>query len=159
VRSIFSTRTPPMDIRASVMATAALMLLLLPLALLCTSLERRAAIPLSLSGGEGVKANSGGSIAELRIARTETGFAVTTLTNSTDIRALPGQHETRVLRAKDLSELHRIARQLKALDPSHTETTLIPSPTSTTSEVVRWMDVLRGGPSDPLFPQIVLQTY
>jgi hypothetical protein len=146
-----------MDIRASVMATAALMLLLLPLALLCTSLERRAAIPLSLTGGDSPSVNLGGAIAELRIAKTETGFAITARTQRTDIRAAPGQHETRELRAKDLVALRGVARQLKALDPSHTEATLIPSPNSTTREVVRWMDVLRGSPGEPLFPEIVLQ--
>jgi hypothetical protein len=49
-----------------------------------------------------------------------------------------------------------VLARLKRIDPDRTELTLAPHPSSTTAQVVAWMDAVRIGPSGPLFPKIVL---
>ncbi len=140
------------------LATAALMLLLLPLALLCTSLERRAGIGLALTGTEATMPDDGGTLEALRVERTASGFKILADVRSTDIRAHAGDVEQQSFQADTLTDLGTIAGKMKLLDPNHKRATLVPLPTSKTAEVVRWMDVLRGTVSSPLFPDIILET-
>lgn len=134
------------------------MLLLLPLALLCTSLERRAGIGLALTGSEASLPDDGGPLEALRVERTPSGFTIIAEVRSSDVRAHAGDVEQQSFEAETLTELGKIAGRMKRLDPNHKRATLVPLPTSTTAQIVRWMDVLRGGGNKPLFPEVVLET-
>jgi hypothetical protein len=142
----------------TVLAMAGLMLLLLPLALLCTSLEKRAGIALALTGGDAPVSVAMGPVEKLRIIRTTDGFEVVATVRTTDVRAHAGDVQERTLHATDARSLADVMARMKRLDSTLTRATLVPLPRSTTAEVVRWMDVLRGGPDAPLFPDIELET-
>jgi len=134
------------------------MLLLLPLTLLSTSMEKRAGIGLALSGGEATLPDDVGLVEDLRVERTDGGFAVLASVRSTDVRAQAGDVEHRRFHAADLSSLGEILSRVKQMDPTRTRATLAPLPGSSATEVVQWMDVLRSGAAGPLFPRVVLET-
>lgn len=151
---LFRAHPEAHDLRPTVMSIAGLMLLLLPLTLVSTSIEKRTGLAIGLSGGSGDQLQSDGPVQSLLVRRTGDGFVVLADVRTTDVRS--AATERRSLAAADLGELQTVLARLKRIDPDRTELTLAPHPSSTTAQVVAWMDAVRIGPSGPLFPKIVL---
>jgi len=157
MRRLFRAEEPAHDIRPTVLSVVALMLLLLPLTLFSTSLDKRTGLPIGLSGGQPDEVHGDGPVEGLRVRRSSDGFVVETAVRNTDVRAAAGDVELRQVRAGDLGELQDVLQRIKQLDPTRTEITLVPEAQSTTSQVVRWMDAARKGPNGELYPEVVLE--
>ncbi len=157
MRRLFPPAPEPHDIRPTVLSVVALMLLLLPLTLFSTSLDKRTSLPIGLTGGGGERIASDGPVERLRVVRQDEGFVVKAAVRTTDIRAAAGEVELRQVIAEDLTALQRVLWRFKRMDPARTELTLVPAPRSTTAEVVRWMDATRRGPDGELYPRVVLE--
>ena len=152
------TRTEEVhDLRPTVMSITGLMLLLLPLTLVSTSLDKRTSLPIGLSGGQGERMLGEGPLETLRVRRADGGFVVEAGVRTTDVRAAAGDTEQRIIQAGNLTELQSVLGRMKQIDPSRTEVTLVPASDSKTAEVVAWMDAARRGPQGPLFPEVVLE--
>ncbi len=92
------------------------------------------------------------------VTTAETGFRVEADVRNTDVRSSTGDVERRALAADDLRSLQDVLANLKALDPGRKRITLVPGPTTTTQQVVAWMDAVKIGPRGELFPEVVLQS-
>ncbi len=157
MRRLFSAPTEAHDLRPTVLSVAGLMLLLLPLTLLSTSLDKRTGLAIGLSGGQGDRMMGEGPVEQLKVRRVSDGFLVEAAVRTTDVRASAGDVERRSVRVSDLTELQATLAQMKQIDPDRTEVTLVPAATSTTAQVVAWMDAARVGPTGDLFPKVVLE--
>jgi hypothetical protein len=157
MRRLFKAAPQGHDIRPTVLSVAGLMLLLLPLTLLSTSLDKRTGLPIGLLGGEGEVLQSDGVLEQLKVRRVDAGFVVEAQVRTTDVRAASGDVEHRAEPARDLGELQSVLGRMKLLDPTRTQLTLVPAASSTTAQVVRWMDTARRGPQGELFPKVVLE--
>jgi hypothetical protein len=157
MRRLFAPQAEVPDLRATVLSVAGLMLLLLPLTLLSTSMDKRTGLPIGLSGGQGQGLLGEGAVQQLLVRRDGAGFVVEAQVRTTDVRATAGDVEHRSIRAADLEALQVVLGRMKQLDPARDELTLVPEGRSTTAQVVRWMDAARHGPSGELFTKIVLQ--
>lgn len=157
MRRLFAPRAEAHDLRPTVLSVAGLMLLLLPLTLLSTSLDKRTGLPIGLSGGQGDGLLGQGPVQQLLVRRDGAGFIVEAKVRTTDVRATAGDVEHRSIRAANLEALQVVLGRMKQLDPARDEITLVPEGRSTTAQVVRWMDASRSGPSGELFAKVVLQ--
>ena len=157
MRRLFAAAPEVHDLRPTVMSVAGLMLLLLPLTLLSTSLDKRTGLAIGLSGGEGERMLGDGPVEKLTVRRTPQGFRVEAAVRTTDVRAAAGEVEHRSVTVGDLSGLQATLTQMKQIDPARTELTLVPLGSSTTAQVVAWMDAARMGPTGVLFPEVVLE--
>lgn len=145
------------DLRPALLAIVSLMVLLLPLLLMTTSVEKRAGVALSVPGpDEELPPEVPGAVESLRVERQETGYRVVASVRNQDVGSSVGDTEAKELMATDLSGLQAALGTFKALDPSRTRVTLVPAPDTPTEEVVRWMDAVRRGPSGELFPDVIL---
>ena len=94
------TRTDEVhDLRPTVMSITGLMLLLLPLTLVSTSVDKRTSLPIGLSGGQGERMLGEGPLESLRVRRADGGFVIEAGVRTTDIRAAAGDTEQRVIAA------------------------------------------------------------
>jgi len=157
MRRLFQTAEPAHDLRPTVLSVVALMLLLLPLTLLSTSVDRRTGLPIGLSGGESERIAGDGPVEQIRILSLEEGFSVEASVRTTDVRASAGEVELQRMGAASLTELQGVLARLKRIDPGRREATLVPQAHSTTHQVVRWMDAIGEGPSGELYPKVVLE--
>ena len=141
------------------MSVAALMVLLLPILLMVTSAQKLTGLALGVPGPtEELPPEPPGPVERLEVRRTEAGFVVGADVRNTDVLAQAGDTEHREFEVADLAGLREVLLTLKALDPKRVRITLVPLPTSSTDDVVHWMDVVRQGPDGPLFPRVVLVT-
>lgn len=148
----------PADTNAAMMAVISLMILVLPMVLMTTSAQKLTALPLGIPGpSETLPPEPPGAVESLHVERTDDGYLVTADVRKTDVLATSGDTEHRVLHAGDLRQLQQVLGTLKSLDPSRKRITLEPAPTTTTDEVVRWMDAVRAGPSGELYPNVILE--
>lgn len=157
MRRLFAASPEAHDLRPTVMSVTGLMLLLLPLTLLSTSLDKRTGLAIGLSGGQGERMLGEGPVEKLTVHRIAEGFRVEAAVRTTDVRAAAGEVEHRTVTVSDLTGLQATLTQMKQIDPARTELTLVPQASSTTAQVVAWMDAARVGPAGDLFPEIVLE--
>ena len=73
---LFTSTEQTHDLRPTIMSVSGLMLLLLPLTLVSTSLDKRTSLPIGLSGGEGERMLGEGPLEKLRVQRSPEGFVV-----------------------------------------------------------------------------------
>jgi hypothetical protein len=145
------------DLRPALLSIVSLMVLLLPLLLMTTSVEKRAGLALSVPGpDEALPPEVPGPVESLRVERQKTGYRVVASVRNTDVGSSVGDTEFKELMAADLAALQEALATFKALDPSRERVTLVPAPDTPTEEVVRWMDAVRRGPRGDLYPDVIL---
>ena len=133
------------------------MVLLIPMMLVTSSLERYTALTLGVPGpNDELPPELPGRVRALRVARVASGYLVQAEVENTDVGG--GGTEQRELPAADLPALQAVLATLKSLDPTRDRITLAPAPETSTDEVVRWMDAVRAGPSGELFPKVILES-
>ena len=142
---------------SALFAMASLMMLLLPTLLLSTSTQKFTSVPLSIAGSaEEIPDRPGSPIKKIWLQTIEEGFSLQAWVRTTDVRS--HDLEERSWDIQDTQELHEALLQLKKIDPTHRRIVLTPLPTSSTEDVVRWMDVLGSAPDgSSLFPEIVIE--
>ncbi len=156
---LFRRAPPAADHRPAMMAIISLMVLLLPLLISSTSSRKLAGLPLGVPGpADELPPEKPGPVEGIEVRPGPAGgFVVQAKVRATDVRASAGDVELRRFTAPDLAGLQGVLATLKALDPARERLLLVPAPTTTADEVVRWMDAVRAGPQGPLFPKVVLE--
>ena len=135
------------------------MVLLLPMLLMTSSMQRRAGLVLGVPGpDEELPPEVPGAVESLRVSRDASGFLVYAAVRNTDVVSATGDTEAREFHADTLTSLQEVLATLKRLDPARERITLVPAADTTTDEVVRWMDAVRAGPTGKLFPKVILST-
>ena len=142
---------------SALFAMASLMMLLLPTLLLSTSTQKLTTLPLSIaSSAEELPDRPGSPIKKIVLTSTGKGFSVQAWVRTTDVRSKDLEEKT--WDVQNTKELYQALLQLKKIDPTHKRVTLSPLASSTTEEVVRWMDVVSQDPDgQTLFPEIVIE--
>lgn len=157
MRRLFSEAPAGPDLRPALLSIVALMVLLLPLLLMTTSLQRRAGLALGVPGpDEELPPEVPGAVEDLRVERQATGYLVRASVRNTDVVSASGDTEAKELLAPDLPNLQEVLATFKVMDPRRERITLVPAADTPTEEVVRWMDAVRAGPSGELFPKVIL---
>jgi hypothetical protein len=157
LRRLFSQAPAGPDLRPALLSIVALMVLLLPLLLMTTSLQKRAGIALGVPGpDEELPPEVPGAVEDLRVERQATGYLVRASVRKTDVVGSVGNTEAKEVLATDLTGLQEVLATFKGLDPKRERITLVPALDTPTDEVVRWMDAVRAGPSGELFPKVIL---
>ena len=153
-------RAPPAeaDARPALMSVISLMVLLLPMLVATTSAQRLAGLPLGVPGpADELPPESPGPVEDVTVRAEGGGYRLEARVRRADVRASAGEVELRSWALADLPALQAALADLKRRDPARDRITLIPSPTTTTAELVRWMDGVRHGPDGVLYPKVVLQ--
>lgn len=159
MRALFRHRSAPPDTRPAILSVVSLMVILLPMLLMTTSARRLTGLPLAVAApGDALPPLPPGPVERLVVTMGEVGFRVEADVRNTDVRSSAGDVERRELAADDLRALQDVLATLKALDPNRKRITLVPGPTTTTQQVVAWMDAVKVGPRGELFPEVVLQS-
>lgn len=142
---------------SALFAMASLMMLLLPTLLLSTSTQKFTSVPLSIAGSaQEIPDRPGSPIKKILLKTIENGFRLQAWVRTTDVRS--HDLEERSWEIQGTQELHDALLQLKKIDSTHRRIVLTPLPTSSTEDVVRWMDVLGSAPDGSvLFPEIVIE--
>ncbi|MEC7948458.1 MAG: hypothetical protein VX265_12910 [Myxococcota bacterium] len=157
MRRLFSEASAAPDLRPALLSIVALMVLLLPLLLMTTSLQKRAGIALGVPGpDEELPPEVPGAVEDLRVERRATGYLVRAAVRKTDVVGTVGNTESKEVLADDLPGLQEVLGTFKGLDPGRDRITLVPAADTPTEEVVRWMDAVRAGPGGELFPKVIL---
>lgn len=157
LRRLFSAAPPGPDLRPALLSIVALMVLLLPLLLMTSSLQRRAGLSLGVPGpDEELPPELPGAVEDLRVERQATGYLVRAAVRNTDVVSAAGDTEAKELLASDLADLQAVLGTFKSMDPARERITLVPAADTPTEEVVRWMDAVRAGPTGTLFPKVIL---
>jgi hypothetical protein len=158
VSRLFSRPTTSPDARPALFSVISLIVLLIPMLLLTSSLERTTGLPLGVAGSDDdLPPEPIGRVESLRVERIEAGYLLTAEVRNTDVRSSAGDTERKQLTATDLAALQTALQTFKGLDPDRKRITLQPSADTTTDEVVRWMDAVRVGPQGELYPRVVLE--
>ncbi len=135
------------------------MVIVLPLLLMTTSVQRLAGLPLSVSApGAALPPLPPGPVERLDISPEAGGWRIIADVRTTDVLASSGDVERRELFADDLLALQGVLRTLKTLDQRRTRATLMPGPDTRTDLVVAWMDAVQADNQGELFPDIILQS-
>ncbi len=159
MRSLFRPRASPPDTRPAILSVVSLMVILLPMLLMTTSARRLTGMQLAVAApGDALPPLPPGPVERLVVTIESPGFVVEADLRNTDVRSSAGDVERRELAAADLRTLQDVLASLKALDPARKRITLVPGPTTTTQQVVAWMDAVKVGPRGELFPEVVLQS-
>ena len=159
MRALFRPRSAPPDTRPAILSVVSLMVILLPMLLMTTSARRLTGLPLAVSApGDALPPLPPGPVERLVVTTAPEGFVVQADVRNTDVRSSAGDVERRELSAADLRALQDVLATLKALDPNRKRVTLVPGASTTTQQVVAWMDAVKRGPRGELFPEIVLQS-
>lgn len=155
---LFSSATTTPDARPALFSVISLIVLLVPMLLLTSSLERTTGLPLGVAGSDDdLPPEPIGRVEGLRVERVDQGYLLTADVRNTDVRASAGDTERKQLTAPDLAALQVALQTYKGLDPERKRITLRPGADTTTDEVVRWMDAVRTGPQGELYPRVVLE--
>jgi hypothetical protein len=157
VSRLFAPRAAPPEARPALFSVISLIVLLVPLLLYTSSLERRTGLALAVSGTDDLPPEPVGPVEALRVERVAQGYALRAEVRNTDVRASAGDTERKEALLPDLAALQSTLLVYKRLDPARTRITLHPAADTTTEEVVRWMDAVRSGPEGELFPRVVLE--
>jgi hypothetical protein len=156
---MFATQEEEEDggMSSALFAMASLMMLLLPTLLLSTSTQKFTSVPLSIAGSaEEIPDRPGSPIKKILLLAKEDGFSLQAWVRTTDVRS--HDLEERSWDVAGTTQLHDALGQLKKIDPTHQRVVLTPLPSSTTEDVIRWMDVLGSAPDGSvLFPEIVIE--
>lgn len=141
------------------MSVVALMVLLLPMALMTTSAEKLTGLTLGVPGPtEELPPEPPGPVESLRVVRVPAGYAVSALVRRTDVGASAGDVELKEFVEPDLAAMQVRLAAFKRMDEARERVTLAPAADTPTEEVVAWMDAVRAGPDGVLFPRVILET-
>ncbi len=141
------------------LSVVALMVLLLPMALMTTSAEKLTGLSLGVPGPtEELPPEPPGPVESLRVVRVDGGYAVSALVRRTDVGASSGDVELKEFVEPDLAAMQVRLRSFKQMDPDRERVTLAPAADTPTEEVVAWMDAVRAGPEGVLYPRVILET-
>ena len=155
MRKLFSAPKQEIDIRPAFFALAALMMILLPTLLMITNPQKMIGIPLSMAGGsQDIPPTPPGAIEKIIVIVTEQGFVLQASVRKTDVLASSGDVELKTWNKKSWEEVLAELRKLKNLDPDRKRIQLSPALSSSTQQIVQWMDQLQ---TPDLFPEVVLQ--
>ena len=156
MRKLFlSTATPP-DIRPTMLAMSALMMILLPTLLLVTNPQKLVGISLSMAGSNAeIPPPPPGIVESLKISVEDNGFHLTADVRNTDVLSSRGDIERKTWLFTTWKECIDQLKKLKRLDPKGERIILVPEDSSPTKEVIHWMDTLK---QDNLFPDVILQS-
>jgi len=141
------------------MSVIALMVLLLPMALMTTSSEKLTGLALGVPGPtEEIPPEPPGPVEALRVVRVADGYAVSAKVRRTDVVTSAGDTELKEFIEPDLASLQTRLASFKKMDEKRERITLAPAADTPTAEVVRWMDAVRRGPEGALYPRVILET-
>jgi len=141
------------------MSVIALMVLLLPMALMTTSSEKLTGLALGVPGPtEEIPPEPPGPVEALRVVRVAEGYAVSAQVRRTDVVTSAGDTELKEFIEPDLASLQTRLASFKKMDDKRERITLAPAADTPTAEVVRWMDAVRRGPDGELYPRVILET-
>ena len=158
MKRLFATKIDESEgMTSALFAMASLMMLLLPTLLFSTSTQKFTAVPLSIAGSaEELVEKPGSPIKKIQLFALEQGFSLQAWVRTTDV--LSSDWEERGWEIANTEQLHDALLQLKKIDPSAQRITISPLSTSSTEDVIRWMDVVRRSPDGGvLFPEIVME--
>ena len=155
---LFSRATTSPDARPALFSVISLIVLLIPMLLLTSSLERTTGLPLGVAGSsDDLPPEPIGRVEALHVERVAEGYLLTADVRNTDVRSSAGDTERKQSTAPDLAALQQALVAFKSLDPGRKRISLRPGRATTTEEVVRWMDAVRVGPQGELYPRVVLE--
>lgn len=156
MRRIFSTPKQEADIRPAFFALSALMMILLPTLLMITNPQKMIGIPLSMAGGSQEIPPTPPSLIEkiVLIINDDQSFLLRAAVRKTDVLAGSGDVELKSWQKESWEEVILELKHLKKLDPERKRIQLSPSLSSSTQQIIRWMDQLQ---APDLFPEVVLQ--
>lgn len=138
---------------------AALMMLLLPTLLLAMAPQKLTGLPLSVPGpSEELPPLPPGPVESIEVQITSVGAILSAEIRATDVRATTGDTETKQWNLTRPQDVQPVLRGLKKLDPERTRLRLIPDPSSTTADVVYWMDIVRNDVDGELYPNVVVDS-
>ena len=144
------------DIKPALMSLAALMMILLPTLLLITTPQKLTAKTLSISGdGQSIPQPTGGVVSSLILSATAEGYLLEAELRKTDVLASSDDIEHKSWIHQEWPEVLETLKQLKTLDPERKRIELRPQLSSTTQQVVGWMDSLQHADR---FPEVVIST-
>ena len=156
MRKVFSTQPEEPDIRPALLSMSALMMILLPTLLLVTTPQKLIGLSLSMAGTTTeIPPSPPGIIETLRLNVTPTSFVLQANVRTTDVLASAGDVESKTWTFGEWKELLIQLETLKKLDPSRNRILLRPHATSTTKQVIHWMDTLQRG---NLFSEVIVES-
>jgi hypothetical protein len=153
---LFSIPEDPPDIRPALLSMSALMMILLPTLLLITTPQKLIGISLSMAGASTeIPQTPSGLVESLHIEVTSDGFLIEAKVRKTDVLSSSGDVERKTWLLNSWSECVDRLEQIKSLDPTRKRIQLSPLPTSSTKEVIHWMDTLQ---QDTLYPEVIIES-
>ena len=156
MRKLFSAQPEEPDIRPAMLSMSALMMILLPTLLLVTTPQKLIGLPLSMAGTTTeIPPSPPGVIESLNVEVNPTSFVLQANVRKTDVLASAGDVETKTWSFTEWKELITQLESLKKLDPSRKRIQLQPHATSTTKQVIHWMDTLQRG---DLFSEVIVES-
>ncbi len=131
------------------------MVLLLPMLLLTTSVQKLVGLDLALPGDGELPPELPGLVEGLEV-HLDDGIVVRALIRRSDVVTSEGEVEERQVEVEDLASLQEALRSFKTLDPSHQRILVVPSDSVPTWKVVQTMDAVRGDSDGELFTEVAL---
>ena len=155
MRRIFNKPKQEADIRPAFFALSALMMILLPTLLMITNPQKMIGIPLSIAGGsQDVPPTPPGVIEKIIVlVQEDSAFQIKAHVRKTDVLASSGDVEQKSWHKDSWDDVLTELQNLKRLDPERKRIQLSPALSSSTQEIVLWMDQLQ---SPDLFPEVIL---